>query len=423
VIAEPALQSALLRVQRRIELNDDAAEWRIREVRVATGEAGLLRSYDTLARSALEVNTSGGFADQRWGVTVSATAVASPDDGQNLRLDGSELSIRWGNWLFGVNQMDRWWGPGWDGSLILSTNARPMPALSFDRIQSTPFAFPVLRWLGPWRLSGFVSMADRHRADVDESLFLGMRVSFKPAHILEFGLSRSAQFCGRDRPCGFAAFRNVLLGNDNAGLRVDPEDEPGNQMAGMDMRIVSPFRSLPVALYAQFVGEDNSSSGIPERYLGLLGFETWNLLDSGSLLRTRLEYADTTCKFSSGGEGADCAYRQTIFFAGYRYHGRNIGHTTDADSESWALSLSLTAADGASWSLRLRRASLDRYGFFDAYNRVSGLDGESHSVEVGWNAELWGQALSAQIGAERNDVDPRGARTEAFGFLQWRKTL
>ena len=25
---------------------------------------------------------------------------------------------------------DRWWGPGWDGSLILSNNARPIPAIT-----------------------------------------------------------------------------------------------------------------------------------------------------------------------------------------------------------------------------------------------------------------------------------------------------
>ncbi|MBK6675042.1 MAG: hypothetical protein IPG49_16920 [Proteobacteria bacterium] len=69
--------------------------------------------------------------DQHWGrgtnrysITVAATGVVDASDGQDIRFDGSEATARWGNWLFSANQMDRWWGPGRDGSLILSTNAR-----------------------------------------------------------------------------------------------------------------------------------------------------------------------------------------------------------------------------------------------------------------------------------------------------------
>ena len=50
------------------------------------------------------------------------------DDG--IQLDGSYISARLGNWSTTFGQVDRWWGPGWDGSLILSTNARPIPAIS-----------------------------------------------------------------------------------------------------------------------------------------------------------------------------------------------------------------------------------------------------------------------------------------------------
>ena len=48
-------------------------------------------------------------------------------------LDGSYIAARLGNWSASFGQFERWWGPGWDSSLILSTNARPIPALSFDR--------------------------------------------------------------------------------------------------------------------------------------------------------------------------------------------------------------------------------------------------------------------------------------------------
>jgi hypothetical protein len=44
-----------------------------------------------------------------------------------------------GNWSTSLGKVDRWWGPGWDGSLILSTNARPIPAISLDRRIAEPF--------------------------------------------------------------------------------------------------------------------------------------------------------------------------------------------------------------------------------------------------------------------------------------------
>ena len=44
---------------------------------------------------------------------------------EGFALDGSYIAARLGNWSASFGQVERWWGPGWDGSLILSTNARP----------------------------------------------------------------------------------------------------------------------------------------------------------------------------------------------------------------------------------------------------------------------------------------------------------
>lgn len=422
-IGEPALRAALGRVRSKVMPAEDAEDWRLREVSVTVGDSPLLRTYNTLGRDALEVRTMGGAATERWAVTLAATGVASPNDGRHLRLDGTALSIRWGNWLFGANQIDRWWGPGWDGSLILSTNARPMPALSLDRLNSDPFDLPILRWLGPWRFAAYLGLIDEERPDVSHPLFMGMRVSFKPAQILEFGLSRSAQFCGEGRQCSARTFWNVLAGNDNAGLRVAPEDEPGNQMAGMDVRIVSPVRSLPFAAYGQFVGEDNSSNGIPQRYLGLLGIESWTMLDTGGLLRARIEYANTNCKFASAGENPDCAYRQGIFNAGYRYRERNIGHTADSDSEALSFRIDWTSSSGTGVAVAGRRALLDRHGDFDRFNPLTYGPGKVESLEAEWSAQWVGQSLSVSGGYERREQGGRPSRDRPYGFVRWQRSL
>jgi hypothetical protein len=425
-LAEPALRSALVRVVAATKLREDAADWKLREMRLTAGQPGLLRNEATLGRENGEITSVGGATNGRFSVTISATGVVDASDGQDIRFDGSDVSVRWGNWLFSANQIDRWWGPGHEGSLILSNNARPMPAVSLDRIRSVPVDLPVLRWLGPWRFSGFLGLGEQHRDDVDQPLFLGMRLSFKPAPIFEFGLSRSAQFCGKGRRCDLKTFGRMLIGDDNRGMRGlpdDPDAEPGNQMAGFDVRIVSPFKSLPVALYGQEIGEDNSSTGIPERYLGLFGGETWLLLDSGSVLRGHIEYANTKVKWYNSDVEYDWAYRQGIFFAGYRNRGRNIGHTTDADSETTSIGLSLTNSEGGRWTALVRHGRLDRNGIIDLYNMISVGRSDYKSAELSWDGRLRRQDVGLQLGYEEQTGSARGNAKGVFGFVQWRYPL
>ena len=422
---DAALRAALSRVVGATTKPADAADWRIREVSVTAGEPGLLRDDATLGRENFELRSAGGMSNDRYGITLAATGVVDPSDGQHIRFDGSDVTVRWGNWLFSANQMDRWWGPGRDGSLILSTNARPMPAVSLDRYRSLPVDFPVLRWLGPWRFSGFLGLGENERPDVDRPVFMGMRLSFKPAPIFEFGMSRTAQFCGKGRPCGMKTFGRVLIGQDNPGWRGlnNPAAEPGNQMAGFDVRIVSPFKMLPLALYAQEIGEDNSATGIPERYLGLFGAESWFMLDSGSVLRAHIEYANNSCKWYNPSLEPNCAYRQGIFFAGYRYRGRNIGHTADGDSETTSISLALTQPQGDKWSVLVRRGRLDAYGAPDPYNPVSQGRSDFDSVQFAWEGQVRGQGLAMQLGYERQKPASAGDAKGIFGFIQWRKPL
>jgi hypothetical protein len=426
-LEDEALRLVLARLRTATAVPADADVWKIREVRVAAGEPGLLRDYATLGRENGEVTSTGGVSFDRYSITIAATAVADASDGQDIRFDGSDISLRWGNWLFSANQIDRWWGPGYDGSLILSSNARPMPALSLDRIRSEPFDFPVLRWLGPWRFTTFFGFGENHRGDVDQPLFMGMRLSFKPANWFEFAMSRSAQFCGDGRECTVGTFGRMLIGQDNRGMRgasEDPAKEPGNQMAGFELRLVSPFRPLPIAVYAQEIGEDNSSSGIPERYLGRFGGEMWFMLGSGSVLRAHADYSNTKAKWYQSRDNFDAAYRNGIFFAGYRYRGRNIGDSTDSDSETATLGMSLTTGEGDRWSAQYRHGSLDRAGTEDPYNTVT--DGRSRysAVQLGWEGEIGaGNRLDLQLGHEKQSPSSAGDADGLFGFIQWRRQL
>ncbi len=391
------------------------------DVQLRGGKASLLRGFDAAVREEGELAARGHVRAGRITADLQLTAVTSPVDGQQLRVDGSSVSLRFGNWHFSAGAPERWWGPGNESSLILSTNARPMLQLALDRVVSTPSSVPILRWAGPWRFSAFLARAEGERADVDRALFMGMRLSFKPWQILDIGLSRSAQFCGAGRPCDLETFGRVLLGRDNAGIRVSPEDEPGNQMAGADIRLTSPFRPLPLALYAQLIGEDSSSTAIPEKYLGLLGVEGWAQLDDGSTLRGYVEYSDTACSFERSEPYVGCAYRQGIFYAGYRYRGRNIGHTTDSDAEMLALGVRLVRAGGDEWRVRVRSAHLNRFGVLDPYNLLAPADARKYqSAEAGWRGRVLGQELAVVAGAQRGESSAGTRDVEGYGSVSVR---
>jgi hypothetical protein len=152
-LAIPALAAALERVKARVAVRADAEGWELRESSFAIGHQGALRDYGSFGRGNGEIQSVGGTSNERWGLTISAAAVSNPLDGHRFELDGSDLTVRWGNWLFSVNQLDRWYGPGEEQSLSLSNNARPLPQLSLDRSESTAPTVPILSWIGPWRFT------------------------------------------------------------------------------------------------------------------------------------------------------------------------------------------------------------------------------------------------------------------------------
>jgi hypothetical protein len=385
------------------------------------GEPGLWRDFDTLAREDGEFGAGLAYDSGRFSVGLDVTAVADPADGDEIRADGSHATLQWGNWLLSANTLDRWWGPGHEGSLILGNNARPMPTAMVERAEARPFGPSWLSWLGPWRMSFGISQMEDSRADVSSPLFMAWRIVVMPFKKIELGFSRTAQFCGDGEPCDLQTFGNMLAGNDNPGFDATPEDEPGNQMAGFDIRWNSPLGNLPYAIYGQYIGEDESSY-LPAKYLSQLGVEMWKPLANGGLLQGFLEYASTTCSANSNrGPYYNCAYNQGRFdVEGYRYKGRVIGYPSDRDAENWAAGAILSASNGALWTATARLSRLNRDDYGDLRNPVASVPTDYHALELGWKGRWLGEQLAVELGVE--SIEPaNGERdVEPYGFIGWR---
>jgi hypothetical protein len=309
--------------------------------------------------------------------------------------------------------------------MILGTNARPVPGFALTRDVPSASTLPVLKWFGEWRASMFLGRMENDRADVQRPLLLGARLSFRPSRSVEIGLSRTAQFCGKGRPCGFGTFRRVLLGHDNAGNNVSADDEPGNQMAGYDLRVVSPWKRLPVAIYGQMIGEDEDS-GMPSKFTALFGAEAWRPLGNGALLRGVVEFTDTSCSWSSSPR-PDCAFSNIIFdVEGYRYRGRSLGHSYDNDARIWSGVLLYTRPNGVSWHLTVHRGHLNRRGFEpDLRNTVSPVKARYEAARIEatgrhgrfhWTAGIGYEDVKPRVGNNRDDLRVYAGLSHDFGF-------
>ena len=388
---------------------------------LTAGDAGLLRHFDTVGRENGELRAGATYDfGERAEISLNLTAAANPADDHALRADASHASLQLGNWLVSANTLERYWGPSHESSLILSNNARPMPTVMVERAAAMPFESKWLSWLGPWRFSFGISQMEHEREDIDGPLFMAWRVMIMPFKDMEIGFSRTAQFCGKQLECNINVFGNLLAGNDNVGIDATPENEPGNQMAGFDIRWNSPIGNWPYAVYSQMIGEDESSY-MPAKYLMQLGAEVWKPLVSGGLVQGFLEYSSTTCSANtSRGPYYNCAYNQGRFnVEGYRYHGRVIGYTADRDAENYSMGATLTTPGGELWSATARTARLNRDDFGDVRNTVASEPTDYLALELGWRGQKFGQHFEANLGVE--SIEPVNGERDVrpFGFIRW----
>ena len=128
------LPAAILSSLHRIR---DRADWETRTTEVTLNakvavadNPTRIRSYRNTPRGKAEVSAGVGWTGDWFSVDLNVQGVDSDQDSEQFRADDSMIGVILGNWSVAASTQQRWWGPGWDGSLILSNNARPIPSLT-----------------------------------------------------------------------------------------------------------------------------------------------------------------------------------------------------------------------------------------------------------------------------------------------------
>jgi hypothetical protein len=349
----------------------------------------LLRHFgsDSRGQGSLRLRRSG--LSRHFAYNLELTQVNNPWDGDQTYYDNSYFGFVWGNWVGLVGKVEKWWGPGWNSSLILSNNARPAPGLMVQRNYSETSELPLLRWLGPWTASLFASKLDDQR-HINNAKLVGMTLGFRPWQSLEINLRRTAQWGGDGRPEGLKSFIELLTGiADNCETAECRVDEPGNQLGAIDISWHPTW--LGGTLYVQSVGEDESGA-LPSRSSRQYGFK--KSIDTeffaGQLF---IEHDNTsTVSFSNH---YNILYNHSIYQTGYRYQGRVIGATWDNDSKITSVGILGYLDNGDALEARFSHGeiNIDSINGSPSLHSITTQGGAFNSLSAKWQRSfVWGKA-------------------------------
>lgn len=306
-----------------------------------------LSVFNGLQTDKVKLNINKEFYWGRWAGQVS---VNNLQGGEN-HFDQSFIAYQFGDWNLRLGSISQWWGPAQSSSLILSNNARPVPALSFSRSQATRSENPWLQYLGPWFFTAQIGQLESNRQIPDAKLWM-TRFTFSPVKGLELGLSWNAMWGGKGRLNSIDEWFDLLSFDTDCKDEQINCDTNSNHIAGFDFKYSVKLFDQPVSLYGQRIGEDVADYFRVTNNANLLGVSTY--LGSSKLY---LESSDTqvTCTADS----KNCFYEHDTYQSGYRHHNRAIGSTFDSGAKMLTVGINKQMQNGDLFEMALNHITYD----------------------------------------------------------------
>ncbi|NRA82578.1 MAG: capsule assembly Wzi family protein [Gammaproteobacteria bacterium] len=328
----------------------------------AANEAKRFNSFGDSQRQQAQLQLSTEYIGSFWAGKLSTQLRVDAEDDNSLTFDNSYLAATYGNWVVRFGAVSQWWGPGWDSSLIMSNNARPLPALSLTRNNSNAFETPWLNWIGPWTFTAQMAKLESER-HIPNAMLWSTRATIRPISKLELGLSWSIQWGGDGQPNSLKDFLDAVTSKQECANGADVCDPSlntklGNQLAGFDIRWSDSIAGVPFSVYAQTIGEDAVNNIKPADKAYVFGIDSiFSIMEQP--IRVFLEYTETEVACGKNPNSLNCYYEHTTYYTGYRYHQRAIGTTYDNDTIAWSLGFLGQFENGQQWRSILRIAQLN----------------------------------------------------------------
>ena len=317
-----------------------------------TNDPALVRDFDSLGRGQGQSQASASYSSSDFAARLSLGAFQQDfGKGAKVDLDESYVATKLGEeaLVYG-GYLTHWWGPGWISALSLSNNARPVPQVGIQRLETSASSWPILDWLGPWQGEFFIGLLDGPRLQKD-TIYDGLRFTFNPAPGVEIGLARTDEICGEGHPCSPAYYFEL----NNSPNNVNKTNDEGL----IDLKLSHDLWGVPVQAYLQLMNEDSS----PFTHSGtshLFGTSAF-IPTAGNPLRLTLEYTSsiaTTDIFSFGNYIYGFSYTNGGYPDGMRYRGRTLGFSLDDDSKLYSIQAAWSDQAGRFYELSLHHAEI-----------------------------------------------------------------
>jgi len=288
-----------------------------------SNRAQRFHGFGEVTRQSAQLQLSTEYLGDFWAVKLSSQLRDKPQDNKEFTFDNSYLAATFGNWVLRAGALSQWWGPGWDSSLVLGNNARPLPTLSLSRQTSTAFTNDWLNWAGPWTLTSQITRLEDD-SNSEDGLSWISRATFRPASSLELGVSWFQLWPDKQQKSN------------------------SNQLLGLDFRWSNTQWKTPFSIYAQALDSNTSDTAY------LMGIDR-HLSWGPQSVRLFLEYTDNSANCHSS-PGLSCAAKEEDIERSYNYQGSTLG--TYDNAKVWTLGALGQLDNGYQWQAKLRVAKL-----------------------------------------------------------------
>jgi len=235
-----------------------------------------------------------------------------------------------------VGRESLWWGPGFNGSMIISNNALAMNMVRLRTANQVTLPWVFADLLGPMKFELFFGGLEQEREFYPNSKVTGARINFAPAPWIEIGASRSIMFDGGGGRTYLPWYRYpfVYVHGNKEGTEGDSSAGDNRWQIDASIRLADVGKYVPITRDAELyfdLGWDDTCCGTfyvpldPGLMIGLY-LPNFLMLPDTTL---RFEYTNTThIQFTSG-----------TWQDGYERKGQVISHFVGTKGEDFFVRL------------------------------------------------------------------------------------
>jgi hypothetical protein len=270
-------------------------------VSTAFNSGNVLGFYNNLrSRNKRNVNFNLEYSKR----SLSSQLSLNFDDYDKLNFDNSYVNYEKGIANLSIGKVDRIWSFSKKSSLILSSNSRPLEALSLKL--ENRFNTNWMPSTANWSVE-LINGSTKNSSIGKNSMISGARVVINPSEKLSFEFIQTSQWGDQNKKLYSVNIDALLFANTNEGIHAHI-----NKMAGFGLSYSVPLNKNTYRFYSQAIGEDEAGN-LPSCYAWMAGLEL-SAPEMKFPTTLSIEVVDTRVKRSTAGNcGPNTMYNNGVY--------------------------------------------------------------------------------------------------------------